>query len=423
MPFTRPTGGYPEFASTATGTDIAEPDAAKKQAGWAYQEKPNRQWLNWLHKLIWQWIGWIDEELMSPGTGDSGLGTAAAKDTGTASGDVPLFGADKALDVNSINPTISHASDTGVVTTGTRRAVSVSDSCQDSGDRAQVNASTSSEATGTRSQVNASYDGDAAGVDSVISASSSSDISSNANDALIAGGDQCKIDDSSYAVVLAAKKTLASGDYKVCGGTAASGDPATANRTWELDSAAGNIYGTGTVAGGHTFTDFAEYFENLEAGIIPLGTVVTLEGRGIRPAQAGDWILGVISATAAFVCGDTPFTWAQRWLKGEFGEAVYEEIEEPRTENRKPKKIKVRKENPEYDPSKEQKPRSERAEEWSCVALIGQVHVRVGAEVKPGDFVNAAGGAVKRETRLLCMEIKQEFDAAKGYAVGLCLLR
>src|SRR5690606_15997145 len=64
---------------------------------------------------------------------------------------------------------------------------------------------------------------------------------------------------------------------------------------------------------------YAEYFPNLIDGVIPDGTIVTLVGEKIRPAQAGDVILGTVSATAG-VIGDAPeFCWAGRFLKDEFG--------------------------------------------------------------------------------------------------------
>ena len=97
-------------------------------------------------------------------------------------------------------------------------------------------------------------------------------------------------------------------------------------------------------------------------------------------------------------------------MTGEFGEPLFD-VNGDRIEN------------PDYDPSVENVPRSQRPDAWSCVGLLGQVHTRVNADVMPGNYVNAMGEAEAFATRLECMEIKQPFDAAKGYAVAVCLLR
>jgi hypothetical protein len=59
--------------------------------------------------------------------------------------------------------------------------------------------------------------------------------------------------------------------------------------------------------------------------------------------------------------------------------------------------------------------------------LLGQVHVRIASDVLPGDYIKAGenGVGVKSDiaTNMRCMEIRKEFDANKGYAVGFCLLK
>jgi hypothetical protein len=84
-------------------------------------------------------------------------------------------------------------------------------------------------------------------------------------------------------------------------------------------------------------------------------------------------------------------------------------------------------ENPDYKPELENVPRSERPDEWTCVGLLGQVHVRVASDVQVGDFVAAGDGGIgvksDTATNMRCMEIRKPFDAAKGYAVAFCLLK
>ena len=83
-------------------------------------------------------------------------------------------------------------------------------------------------------------------------------------------------------------------------------------------------------------------------------------------------------------------------------------------------------ENPEFDINQTNIPRSSRPEEWTCVGLLGQVHVRVDATVQVEDWVmpvDGIGTKSEKRTPLKCMEIRQPFDAEKGYGVAFCLLK
>ena len=231
---------------------------------------------------------------------------------------------------------------------------------------------------------------------------------------------------------------------------------------------------------------------------IPLGTIVSLSGSKVRIAEDGDFILGVVSGTSAVATGDSSFTWAKRYLTGEFGEVLYHEIPDPAwsekipdpaykeylpynevepkiidptykkyitsnyneetgelsevanpepptyidnpytflvknpnpqqmIDNPEPRKmVSVPMENPDFDPSRTNIPRAQRPKEWTCVGLLGQLHVRVDETVVESCWVtvkNGIGTISTAETRLKCMEIKTNFDQNKGYAVALCLLR
>lgn len=87
-------------------------------------------------------------------------------------------------------------------------------------------------------------------------------------------------------------------------------------------------------------------------------------------------------------------------------------------------------------------PRTERPREWTVVALLGQVPVRVAADVQEGDDLEpgadgigvrwgtdstaqaaALGRATGRGAQLEVMAIEQPFDPAVGYAVAWCLVR
>nr|8CK1_B Chain B, Tail fibers Dpo36 [Ribes]8CK1_C Chain C, Tail fibers Dpo36 [Ribes]8CK1_D Chain D, Tail fibers Dpo36 [Ribes] len=190
----------------------------------------------------------------------------------------------------------------------------------------------------------------------------------------------------------------------------------TAGRKFQV-TAAGNVTAAGTITGSTTYADYAEYFENSARGVIPLGVIVTLDGRKVRPASAGDDIIGVVSGTAILAAGDSQFHWGGRYLAGEFGELLYHDVDVDGKIERQPV------ENPEYDPSVPNVPRSQRPEEWSCIGLVGQLHVRVSSDVAAGDRVAAGDGGigVPGDNGMICMEIKQAYDSGKGYAVALCL--
>ena len=72
--------------------------------------------------------------------------------------------------------------------------------------------------------------------------------------------------------------------------------------------------------------------------------------------------------------------------------------------------------------------RTSRPDEWTAVALVGQVRVRIGSGVAVGDFLEAghddcAVASVAPLGRPVeVMEIVTEYDAAKGYGVALCLV-
>lgn len=267
--------------------------------------------------------------------------------------------------------------------------------------------------------------------------------------ALVLSGNICEAD--ADGAVVFGRRTINDQTRSIAFGDAVSGSASTANRKFHL-FASGNMSIAGTLTQSAIFTDYAEYFENVANGKIELGTLVSLDGRKVKPTQEGDDILGVVSATASIAAGDSPFQWSKRYLTGEFGELLYHDILDPdwqpmvkdpswkptddnQTENDRPlvanpnpqPTISVPVENPNYNPTAENVPRSKRPDEWTCVGLLGQVHVRIANDVSPGDYVktgaNGVGVKSSEITNMRCMEIRKEFDANKGYAVGFCLLK
>lgn len=320
-----------------------------------------------------------------------------------AQGDVPHKG---------LGGSISHLTSTGEVTTPHTR---------------QVNASLNSTASGIRSQVNASNNSIASGINSFVTASSSSSVNSD-QAGIIACGDWnfttsrgCKAS-ANRSLVLASQGVENSIVSSIAGGNGAT-EPSTTNRKWHIFSTNGNIQHSGTISSGHSFTDFAELFPNLTGEKQEYGLLQTIDGFGVRPANEGERVIGVTSATAGIILGDTPFSWQGRWLKNEWGEYIYETIIDEVTGD----KITQPKENPEWNPELEQQSRLQRPVEWTVVGLLGQVYVRLKEDVQPMDYVkawqNGIGQKSLEPTNLQVMKITQEYDVEKGYKIGFCLLR
>jgi hypothetical protein len=337
------------------------------------------------------------------------------------------------------------ASDRAVVSGGLSVAIASSESLV-SGDTAAVVAADTATASGAASAVVAAVSSTASAANAVVLGASGSTASGELSAAIAANICQAT---ASGAVVFG-RRTINDQTRSIAFGDAVSGSASTANRKFHL-FADGNMSIAGTLTQNAIFTDYAEYFENLDVGVIPLGTLVSLDGRRVRPSRAGDVVLGAISATASIAAGDTPFHWSKRYLTGEFGELLYHDIpdpdwlalmpdpnwrpsgdesvtDRPLVPNPTPRPlVRAPMENPDYDPERANVSRSERPAEWSCVGLLGQVHTRLGADVAAGDYVaaNDGGQGIRSTapTNLRCMEIKSPFDAVKGYAVGVCLVK
>ena len=337
------------------------------------------------------------------------------------------------------------ATDRAVVSGELAASVATSQSTV-SGDGAVVIAASSATASGLNSAVIADANSTASGERAVVLGGSGS-TSSGILSAVVAGN-ICQA--TANGAVVSGRRTINNVARSIAFGDNASGVASTANRKFHL-FANGDMSIAGTLTQSAIFTDYAEYFENAASGVIALGTMMALDGRKVRPAEAGDHVLGVVSATASVAAGDSPFSWSKRYLTGEFGEMLYHDIPDPdwpefvpdptwvkgdddleanrpMVRNQVPAPlISVPMENPDYDATRENVPRSERPDEWTCVGLLGQVHTRLDATVAAGDFVKPSAGGVGTKsdepTNVRCMEVRSAYDGSKGYAVGLCLVK
>jgi len=243
----------------------------------------------------------------------------------------------------------------------------------------------------------------------VVAASSDTVLGGNdVTQTFVAGADNCIVNASNHAVLLASQRVQLDGlDHVVAGGYASSGSALSSNRKWQLNSKTGDILASGVITGSSSFSDFAEYFESGSGEAIPTGFIVALDGENIRKANSADTdLLGVISETPAMVLGSQEFVWQGRTLRNEFGGLTNEE-------------------NPDYDGSIPYKPRKERPE-WNIVGLLGQIYVRCDETVKPGDYIWAndygiATAAASGSWRV--MKMTTPYDEAKGYGVALVFVR
>jgi len=228
-------------------------------------------------------------------------------------------------------------------------------------------------------------------------------------------------------VMLASDTTAADGlavDYLVFGGVG--------GRTWAINSAGGSMHAATAVFDG-TVPDYAEFFENEASGVIPIGSLVSMNNGKVRVAGPGDEPIGVISGNPAVVLGAAGFNWAGKYLKDEWNRPVKTmqpqrgwKPSEGQTEADHPQTLQLTL-NPAYKKDEQYRNREERPEDWSKVGLVGQLLTRVAAGVASNDYIESTTGGVgvpsEQVTRIRVMRVTQPFDAKKRYAIALCLVR
>ena len=192
----------------------------------------------------------------------------------------------------------------------------------------------------------------------------------------------------------------------------------TINRTTGEGSFAGGVASTGG--------DYAEYFEwndgnqEIEDRV---GYLVTLEGEKIKKANENDFVLGIVSGTAAVIGDNAEWEWKDRYLHDEFGRVLYEDVEENITEidereNKETGEIEFEEvvvstsivkrpiTNPAYNPSQVYVSRKDRPE-WDIVGMLGKLYVRddgtcqVNGYATVGDNGIATASSEKTNMRVL----------------------
>ncbi len=147
----------------------------------------------------------------------------------------------------------------------------------------------------------------------------------------------------------------------------------------------GRTYATG--AYNSSGADYAEYFEwadGGEAGDARLGRLVSLCGEKIKLAEAGDAIVGVVSALPSVLSDAASDAWHGRYQKDVFGRILYEEDSRGRL---------VPRESEEFDPLRAYVAREERCE-WAPIGLLGKLVLTDDGSLAAGDFVTSLGAGI-----------------------------
>lgn len=155
-----------------------------------------------------------------------------------------------------------------------------------------------------------------------------------------------------------------------------------------------------------TGADYAELFEWADGNIDNedrRGYFVTIDGKKIRKAESGDYILGIISGNPS-VIGNTDMEWYGQFMRDEFGtfikETYKETVKEPSvdedgnvTEEEREVDVEFYRVNPDYDPDAPYTFRLDRPE-WDAVGMLGVLPVCDDGTCEVGKFCRCAGGGI-----------------------------
>lgn len=155
------------------------------------------------------------------------------------------------------------------------------------------------------------------------------------------------------------------------------GTDATASNAFRI-TADGQCRGTKAFVG--SGADFAEYFEWFDGNPDNedrRGRFVTLDGEKIKLANDGDYILGIVSASGAFIGNSQSEDWQGKYLKDVYGDWLTQEVTVPESTDETGNVIPAYTSiqyvvNPDFNPETEYIAREFR-KEWSPVGMLGQL--------------------------------------------------
>lgn len=167
------------------------------------------------------------------------------------------------------------------------------------------------------------------------------------------------------------------------------------NGIWDNPSNAFRVTYAGATYGLSAFNasgaDYAEFFEWIDGNTEAedrIGYFVTLDGNKIRKANAGEYILGVVSGNPCIV-GNSDEDWLNRWEKDEFGRFIKEEVISKDEETGEVIVGWKYKQNPNYDNTQAYVERKDRPE-WDYVGMLGIVAVRDDGTCQVNGFCKVA---------------------------------
>lgn len=341
---------------------------------------------------------------------------------------------------------------------GTWTQINASEKCEAKANLSQINCSNSSATEGNWAQVSASQNSIAKGNNTAITASLSCEIYSagsgceinasqlceifedpenfilfsqiNASESSMVSASISQINNSSHCAVAlpnsqinSSRATATKSSFTSVWGHDAGTTPSTANVTVEINSLSGSVDAQTYLTAG---VDYAELFKNGTSEKQGYGLLQALDGDLVLPAEEGDDIIGITSARPGVVGGEASFCWSERYLKNEWGEFLYHDVEITQSDGSK-KSVSAKIENPEYDPNRKYTSRSERSDEWTVVGLMGQLPLRVDDTVSVGNYIKplSKGVGTKSDSRtsIRVMKVTRPFDEDKGYAVAMVLIK
>ena len=181
------------------------------------------------------------------------------------------------------------------------------------------------------------------------------------------------------------------------------GTSSTASNAFRVTSV-GATYAKAAYNGtGADYAEFAEWADGNPDNEDRRGYFVTFDEDKtdmIRKANAGDYILGVVSGNPC-VIGNSDEAWLGQYEFDEFGAPVYETTqqeesyidEETGEEKTRIVEVTFYKMNPDYDPEKQYVHRKDR-KEWDCIGWIGVLAARDDGSCIPGSYCKAADGGI-----------------------------